>query len=314
MHQVRETIAYAALKGAVGLGKTALAVLPRRAVLAVFRTAADSGFYLFKGFRERSTRNLTAARGGELTAAEISSAVRGSLRNFFRAFAELALALSGGVESIRREIPARGLEHLEAALAKKKGVIVASAHFGNFLLLGSRLAAEGYPIYTLINQPRGGKVGELRKHYRATIGQRTIHAYPRDVAFRETVQVLRRNEIVIVIADEFRSRSGIEVPFFGRTVIARRGPATLALRTGAAVIPASMVRRSDGGLELVVEPEIDFARSGRIKSDVVDATLKITLWLEKTVRAHPDQWNWMPVRWLEDEDKNSTHREEEETR
>ncbi|HEY1373725.1 MAG TPA: lysophospholipid acyltransferase family protein [Candidatus Binatia bacterium] len=313
MSRVRETLAYIALVIGIESGRLLVRLMPRKLLLGLFEACAYLTYRLFGRYRERSVRNVETAFGAHPPGGS-AAIVRGSLRNFFRAFAELALALAGGVEWVRREIPARGLEHLEAALAKNKGVIVLSAHLGNFLLLGSRLTAAGYPVYTLINQRRGGKLSELRKRYRVGIGQRTIHAYPRDEAFREVVHVLRENESVVVIADEFRSRSGIEVPFFGRPVVARRGPATLALRTGAAVVPASLVRRVDGGLELAVEPEIDFARTGKIKSDVVDATLKITQWLEKTVRAHPDQWNWMPLRWLETEEKNSINRQEEETR
>src|SRR5689334_4975239 len=256
MRPVRETLAYAAARGSFAVGKVAVKTLPRGAILALFQAVADAGFYTFKDFRRRSTRNLAAAFGDHLTGAEIASIVRGSIRNFFRAFAELGLAVEDGLERIRADIPARGLEHLEAALAKNRGIIVLSAHFGNFLLLGSRLAAEGYAVYTMVNQPRGDRLAELRKRYREKIGQKTIHAYPRDEAFKEVVQVLRRNEMAIVIADEFRSGSGVEVPFFGRTVIARRGPATLALRTGAAVVPAYLLRRPGGGLELVVEPEL----------------------------------------------------------
>lgn len=310
MRPVLETFAYAAARGSFAVGKVAAKTLPRAAILGFFQAVAAAGFYTFNGFRRRSTRNLALAFGDKMSGAEIAAIVRGSLRNFFRAFAELGFAVDGGLEPIRRDIPARGLEHLEAALAKKRGVIVISAHFGNFLLLGSRLAAEGYAVYTMINQPRGDKIAELRKGYREKIGQRTIHAYPRDEAFKEVVQVLRRNEIAIVIADEFRSRSGVEVPFFGRTVVARRGPATLALRTRAAVVPASLLRRPDGGLELVVEPELEFAHTGKIKSDVVADTLRMTEWLEKTVRAHPDQWNWMPLRWREDREQSETTEED----
>src|SRR5262249_424137 len=124
MRQVRETLAYAAARGSLAVGKAAVKRLPRGAILALFQAVPDAGFYTFKGFRRRSTRNLAAAFGDQLSGAEIASIVRGSLRNFFRSFAELGLAVEDGLERIRARIPSRGLEHLEAALAKKKGVIV----------------------------------------------------------------------------------------------------------------------------------------------------------------------------------------------
>jgi KDO2-lipid IV(A) lauroyltransferase len=165
------------------------------------------------------------------------------------------------------------------------------------MLLGSRLAAEGFKVYTLINHPRGGKIGDFADRYRAKVGQSTIHSHPRKEAFRELTEVLRENRVAIVIADEFRSGSGVRALFFGREVIARRGPATLALRTGAAVVPACLLRQEDGGLKLVVEPELELYRSGDVKADVAENTIRMTRWLEKTVAAHPDQWNWMTVQW-----------------
>jgi KDO2-lipid IV(A) lauroyltransferase len=101
-----------------------------------------------------------------------------------------------------------------------------------------------------------------------------------------------------MIADEYRKGSGIEVSLFGRTVIARRGPVTLALRTGAAIVPACMVRQPDNSLKLIIEPELKLERAIRGKEQIRDNTILITQWLERTVRAYPDQWNWMNLgRW-----------------
>jgi KDO2-lipid IV(A) lauroyltransferase len=297
MHGILETLAYLAVQIGVAAGRIAVRILPRSFLVALFSALADAGFHLFHGFRERSVKNLTLAFDGRLDARQVADVVRGSVRNFLRDFLELGFAVESTPERIQAEIPVCGLEHLSAASAKGNGVIVLTAHLGNFLLLGTRLAAEGYSVNVLINQPRSGKIPELRKRFRDKLGQKTIHAQPRDEAFRALAQVLRRNEIAIIIADEFRSGSGIHVPFFGRTVIARRGPATLALRTGAAVVPAYLIRDPSGDLRLVIEPELEFLRSGKIKMDVVENTRKITAWLEKTVRAYPDQWNWMTVHW-----------------
>jgi lauroyl/myristoyl acyltransferase len=134
--------------------------------------------------------------------------------------------------------------------------------------------------------------------YRAQVLQTTIHARPRREALRELVQVLRRNQIAVIIADEYRKGSdGVRVPFFGRAVLARRGPVTLALRTGAALVPAYLVRDDNGRLTLTVEPELELVRTQRDRGAIVENTLRITQWLEQTVRSHPDQWNWMTVQW-----------------
>jgi KDO2-lipid IV(A) lauroyltransferase len=300
MHRLLETLAYIGASIGLAGGRAAVRLLPRRWLLAFFRGIADLGFHLAHGFRTRSIRNLSLAFGDRFTAREIADLARSSLRNFSRDFLEMGFALDSAPDRVRAEIPVHGLEHLKTALAKGKGAIALSAHLGNFFLLGTRLAAEGYPTYVLINQARAGKLPELIVSYRNRTNQKTIHAQPHDEAFRELVQVLKRNELAIVIADEFRNGDGIRVPFFGRSVIARRGPATLALRTGAAVVPACLVRDPAGDLKLVIEPEIELSRTGKVKADVTENTLKITQWLEKTLRAYPDQWNWMTIHWQEE--------------
>jgi lauroyl/myristoyl acyltransferase len=61
-----------------------------------------------------------------------------------------------------------------------------------------------------------------------------------------------------------------------------------------------MVRQPDDSLKLVIEPELDLVRSGKGHRESAENVLRMTQWLEKTVRAYPDQWNWMNIRWWGD--------------
>jgi KDO2-lipid IV(A) lauroyltransferase len=276
------------------IGCVAVRCFPR----AIFRLSdrlAAVGFRLFRGFRTRSVNNIQVALGTELDRAAIDDTARRSLRNFFRACIEIAVAIESSDEELKRRIPVTGREHLDAALAKGKGVLVLSAHLGNFFLVGCRLAVEGHPAWVLVNQPRDGRFAQLMDRYRLQVRQRTIHARPRRGALRELGLVLRRNEIAVMIADEYRKADGIAVALFGMTVFARRGPVTLALRTGAAVVPACLIRQPDDSLQLVIEPELQLARTGKNKEDVRENTVRMTEWLERTVRDYPDQWNWMNI-------------------
>ena len=287
----------------IWLGLVAFRILPPSFLFFLSEATANLGFYLFRGFRRRSVGNLSVALGDRLNRKEISDMVHQSLRNFTRDFVELGLALETAPEKIRAEIPLVGREHLETALRKGKGVIVLSAHLGNFFLLGTRLAVEDYPTYVLVNRRQNGGSSELLDRYTLKIGQKTIHARPRRKAIVELVKVLRHNQLAVVIADEYRSSRGISVPFFGRTVLARRGPATLAMRTGAAVVPMVLVRDQGATLKLIIDPELEIMRSGNPKADIRTNTLRVTQWLERTVRSYPGQWNWMNIRWQQPWDK-----------
>jgi KDO2-lipid IV(A) lauroyltransferase len=258
---------------------------------------ASIGYRLFSGYRWRSTENIAAVFDEQPTAPSVQDVARRSLRNFFRDCVEIGITIESSEEETRTRVPIVGKEYLDAALNKGCGVIILSAHLGNFFVLGTRLAIEGYPIFVLVNQPRDGRFAELMDRYRLKVKQRTVHARPRRAALKQLHEILRRNEIAILIADEYRSGNGIPIPLFGRTVFARRGPATLALRTGAAVVPACVVRLLDDSLRLVIEPEIELDRSGRSKAAIIENTVRLTRWLEETVRRYPDQWNWMNIQW-----------------
>ncbi len=302
MRSLLETISYLGVLFVLKAGGGLVRVLPQRLVLVIVRSFADMGFILIYRFRQRFIHNLGLVFGDLLGSRAIATIARRSVRNFFYAFAEIGFALYKPLDEIRNKIPIQGKAHLEKALAKRKGVIVLSAHLGNFFLLGTRLAAEGYCTRVLVKPTyRDSKrFDELMDGYRLRLGQRTIRARPRRMAARELIQALRRNELAILIADEFRSK-GVSVPFFGRYVRARRGPATLAMRTGAAVVPMCLVREQSGNLKLIIEPEIELVRTGHPGQDVVANTLRLTQWLETTVRAYPDQWNWTTVRWQKPE-------------
>lgn len=285
-------------------GCLAVRIFPRPWLYRFSDTLSVLGFYLFTGFRTRSIRNVGFAFGEKLNKSEAEEIVRKSLQNFLRDFVEIAIALVIPADKLRSEIPIEGRENLDAALAKGLGAIVLSAHLGNFFLAGTRLAVENYPTYVLINQPRNSQFARFMDDYRLKVQQKTIHARPRREALRALSQVLRRNELAIVIADEYRGSNGIHVPFFGRTVLARRGPATLALRTGAAVVPAYLVHDKGQGLKLIIEPELDLIRTDKDKTAIRENTLRMTQWLERTVRAYPEQWNWMNIHWQEDMDNS----------
>jgi KDO2-lipid IV(A) lauroyltransferase len=277
------------------IGCGVVKVLPRTVFWISDRLAAI-GYLFFRGFRHRSVANIRDALGDRLGDAAIEAVARRSLRNFFRCCVESLIAIDASNDELRDTIVLVGRDYLDAALAKGNGVVLLSAHLGNFFLVGLRLALEGHPSFVLVNQPRDGRFAELMDDYRLQVRQRTIHARPRRDALRELHGVLRQNQVVVMIADEFRRGSGIEVPFFGGNVIARRGPVTLALRTGAAIVPACLVRQANDSLKLIIEPELELDRSGKGSAQITENTVRMTQWLERTVRAYPDQWNWMNIR------------------
>jgi KDO2-lipid IV(A) lauroyltransferase len=171
-------------------------------------------------------------------------------------------------------------------------VVALSAHLGTFTLIGPRLAAAGYPFSVVVKHPADKRFAQLTDDYRARVGVATIPAKPRRNAVRGIVKALRENRIVLVIADEFKS-GDILVDFFGMEVPAPRGPATLALRTGAVTLPMFAVRRPDDSVFLSIDAPIEPILSDDLELSVVATTALYTAHLERAIRQYPEQWNWL---------------------
>jgi KDO2-lipid IV(A) lauroyltransferase len=127
---------------------------------------------------------------------------------------------------------------------------------------------------------------------RAQIGVDTISARPRQEAVKGILRALRRNGIVLVIADEFKS-GGVDTTFMGQRAAAPRGPASLALRTGAAIVPIFAPREPDGSVILQIAPELELMRYGDVEASVAETTRLFSQCIEEAIFRYPDQWNWL---------------------
>jgi len=267
--------------------------IPRRPVLLLTSAASRLTFLVLWKYRRRMEENLSMAMGGEFRTRERRDAVVWrAWRNFAQGVYETTCAVYDSKEDICSAVAVEGEEHLRRALKQGRGVIALSAHLGNFTMIGTRLAAAGYPFSVVVKQPKDERFARLIDRYRAMVGIQTISAKPRREAARQILKALRRNEVILVIADEFKS-GGVEVEFLGRTAPAPRGPATLALRTGAAVLPTFVTRDHEDRLTLRIGEEVRLVKTGDLQKDVAANASLFAGHLEAMVRRYPDQWNWL---------------------
>ena len=175
-------------------------------------------------------------------------------------------------------------------------MIALGAHLGNFILVGARLGIEGYPFHTLIRFPEDPKTKSFLEKHVAAYYQHLLPSMPRRAAVEKILEVLRRNEIVFVLGDNFK-RGRVHAQFFGQPIRSSRGPVSLALRSGAAVLPTYLIRNDRGEMELRIDPEIPIGRNGDLSSDIVTNTQRMTAIIEELVRRYPDQWNWLTLRF-----------------
>jgi Kdo2-lipid IVA lauroyltransferase/acyltransferase len=263
---------------------------PPRLLVLITSAVSRLTFVILWRYRKLMEENVSMAMSDQfLPVQRRKTLARMAWRNFARGLYETACALHTSTDTICASVAIEGEEYLKRALEKGKGVIALGAHLGNFTMIGPRLAAAGYPFSILVKHPPDQRLARLIDGCRAKVGVKTISAKPRRQAARQILGALRRNEVVLVLPDVFKS-GRVNTEFLGSAVYVRRGPVTLALRAGAAVVPMCVTRDAEDRLTLRISSEIDLVKTGDLQEDVAANLVLFIRHLEGMVRRYPDQW------------------------
>ncbi|MCA9668818.1 MAG: lysophospholipid acyltransferase family protein [Myxococcales bacterium] len=181
------------------------------------------------------------------------------------------------------------LARLEALRREGNGVLVLSAHLGNWDLLACAAARAGLPVNVITRTIKRRGINDYWMRTRGSCGVQLLEAAG---SARRIVAALRRNELVAVVLDQ-HDPDGVAVPFFGRLAATSASLARLARLSGAPVLPAFLVR-TDDGFRLELGEALDVSRAD---DDIELATARFTAAIEQAVREHPEQWLWLHRRW-----------------
>jgi Kdo2-lipid IVA lauroyltransferase/acyltransferase len=185
------------------------------------------------------------------------------------------------------------LDDLRAAVDAGRGVIVATAHLGNWEVAGAALAARGLPVDAVVQRQANPYFDRMINQARARLGFRII---PRGGATGAALRSLAEGRVIGLVADQDARSVGVFVPFMGRPASTHRGAAVLALRSGAPLFMGVMIRRGDGVYEARLE-RIPVPAAGDFDERVHTVTAAFTRVLESAVRDHPEQYFWHHRRW-----------------
>lgn len=255
--------------------------------------------------RKRVLRNLIAAFGKCYSDATKSGLARGVQDHFRKNLLDCFLQMLDP-EHARRSISVIGLEHLESALKKGNGAIALGAHIGNFVLAGTRIGLEGHAVHTVFRIPRDRAVKRVIERYLPRYHQSVIPSLTKRIAVKKILEALRKNEIVHILGDNLK-KGTVDAQLFGHRVFSSRGPVSLALRSGAPLVPVYLIRNYHGRMQLVIEPAIEVTPTGNLAKDIAHHTRQVVSYLEALIRRYPDQWNWLTVRLSKN---NSLHLQE----
>ncbi len=195
---------------------------------------------------------------------------------------------------LRTRVDAPSLGKVREALEEGRGTIIVTGHLGNWEMGGAAMAAFGLPLDVVAQRQMNPLFDRDLNATRARLGLRVFRS---SHAVRPLLRALREGRAIAFVADQNVRRGGVFVDFFGVLASTARGPAVLALRTGAPVFAAALTRKSGGrGYELGFE-RIRIEASGDVEEDTRRLTAAHTRALERMVRAAPDQYFWFHKRW-----------------
>jgi KDO2-lipid IV(A) lauroyltransferase len=252
--------------------------------------------YLFDGTHRRiAIKNITLAFGEQKTPSEIEQLARRVFTNLFDILFEVAWSLRLNKNQLSAYFTISGFEHYQRALSGGKGVLLMTAHFGNWEMLSivvhlTKISA--YAVYRPIDLPF---LDRLIKEIRTRFGAPTIAT--RTGAMQKIYRALRNEQTVGLLIDQNEGwRQGVYVDLFGHRACTNPGIAVLSLKTGAPVVPLFLIRCEDGFHAEFGEPVVAI-RTGDERKDIEENMQVYNKIIESYVRRHPDQWFWVHNRW-----------------
>jgi len=219
--------------------------------------------------------------------ASVADGVFESIARLIATFARLPRLSAGNISSLIRY---DGLDNFLTPLARGKGVLVATAHLGNWELSAFSHAWMTAPMNIVVRPLDNPRVDALVERYRALSGN---HIIQKKDAARGILRALKSGEAVGILMDQNSTLDqGVFVDFFGQKACAGSAFAKLAHHSGAAVVPGfALWSKEEQRYILRFYPEIPMS------GDVQEDTQRVHAQLESVIREYPDQWLWIHRRW-----------------
>jgi len=271
-----------------------VAIFPWGAGFCVGKAIGSFVFYVVRFRRGLTFDNLRHAFP-DATEEELTKIALESYQSLFISMLEIYWFQRLTPEHLERIMTIASPELLEKAREPRKGVILITAHFGNWELGAVKvgLAAKA-PLTVIVQEQSNRYVNDFINRARAVFGNRPV--LMRDSP-REIIRALRRNEFVGIVADQSAAQEALRVRFFGRLTPTHEGPAIFCLRTGAPIVMAYATRLPNGLYAAELE-EVDLSGiEGTDEEKIREITQRHVSALEAYIRKHPGQWLWLHKRW-----------------
>jgi KDO2-lipid IV(A) lauroyltransferase len=275
-------------------------LLPERTALRAFTRIGDSVHRRNGPSVQRLRANLARVRP-DLDTEALEELTHDAVRSYLRYWAESFRLPSWPLEDVVRRTRTLDEHQLRDPQAQGRGVVAALPHMANWDWAGAWACGTGMPLTTVAERLKPERLYDEFVAYRASLGMEILPAGDPDT-FTTLLERVRGGRLIALLADRDMSRSGVEVTLCGKPARMPRGPAELARRTGAPLVPTTLAY---DGPELVItfhDPVPHLEGEEGIVAMMQEVADRFT----EGLRAHPVDWHMMQRVFTADLDRSAT--------
>jgi lauroyl/myristoyl acyltransferase len=261
--------------------------LPPRAGYWLANRVGSLFYRVYPGLSRVVMHNMRHVLGAEASDDRVKAVAHQACVNIMKGHYDLFRLAKIADEEIKTLTQLADMEHLDTALARGQGVVIVTAHFGNVDIMGQLPAVYGIPITGAVEHIQPERLFRYLLRIRQSHGLRLI---PSDESMIGLFRALKRGEIIALPCDRNIADHGRTVEFFGSPTRLADGPVRVALRTGAALVPAFVLRQPDDSFLVQLEPSLDLPQTGDLEADVAAGMKVVVAALERHIGKNPEQW------------------------
>jgi len=254
---------------------------------------ADTHFLISTRDRRAIINNLKTVFCDK-TDRENTAIARQVFRNFAKYLVDFFRFSRIDQRFIRDRVKIVGIENMKSALAKGKGVILLSAHIGNWELGGIMVAKIGFPVSAVVMSHQNKKVNDFFTRQRAVGPLKPIFIGP---SLRKCFTVLKKKEALALLGDRDFSTSGMKVKFFNKEPYLPHGPASISQATGSAIVPCFMIRMPDDSFTLSFGKPLYPQSKKRDPDSIRNVIESYIASIEEYIKKYPSQWYMFREVW-----------------
>ena len=243
--------------------------------------------------RERAISQMQECLGISAEAAHKN--INKLFRNLGQTFVEMLYMPALTPENVQQYVTIENRHYLDNAVSNGQGVVLLTAHFGNWEWLGAALGLAKLPVAGVAKRQPNDQHTRILNEFRQMVG---IELFLRGTSeMINAARAIKQGRILGLVADQDAGPKGVFVEFFGKMSSAPIGPAFFAKKFKAPVVPVFMVRRPKGSHRMICLEPLYYQDTGNAEDDIYRFTMKTTHIIEQMIRQYPDEWLWFQKRW-----------------